>query len=200
MKKGQKYELKIDRIEDRKIEFATVVFIFLLCAFIGWCFEEVYCYLCFNKWVSRGMMFGPLCSIYGYGAIILYLLFYNVKATKTNIPYIFLTAATVLGAFELVSGLFLKYVLNMEMWNYDGQFLEILNYTTVPILIGWGILGTIYVYLIQPILIKLTSVVPKRFSKHLAIVLLCLYLVDFLLSYLNVNINPEVLYNLVNPV
>ena len=157
MKIAQKYELKIDKIEDRKISFSTIVFIFILCAFLGWCFEEVYCYINFNKWVNRGMLFGPLCSIYGYGALILYLLFYNIKATKKNMPYIFITAASVLGSFELLSGLFLKYVLNMEMWNYDGQFLEILNYTTVPILIGWGILGTIYVYLIQPLLFKITN-------------------------------------------
>ncbi len=137
MIKDKKVKYHIDKIDDRKISLINIVYIFIICAFIGWCFEEIFCYLYFGKWVKRGMMYGPFCTIYGFGGTILYLLFYNVKGTKKNIPYTFLTSALILGAFELLSGLALKYIFNQEMWNYNGEFLEILDYTTVPILIGW---------------------------------------------------------------
>ncbi len=145
------------------------------------------------------MLYGPFCSIYGIGGIILYLLFYNVKTTKNNIVYTFITAAIILGAFELLSGLILKYVFNTQMWNYDGEFLEILNYTTVPIIIGWGILGTIYLYFIQPILLKIISLIPLSFVKRLAIIIAFIYVLDFGISTLNISLNPEVLYKMVNP-
>lgn len=145
---------KREIIQDKKRSFTDIVFIFTLCSMLGWLVEIGYVYLSVGRIVKRGMLMGPYCPIYGFGAVILYFLFYNLKPTKTNIPYAFLTSACTMGAFELLSGLGFKYILHIEMWNYEGHFLSILNYTTVPIMIGWGILGTIYVFCIHPILIK----------------------------------------------
>ena len=64
-------------------------------------------------------------------------------------------------------GLGFQYFLNIEMWNYSGKFLNILNYTTVPILIGWGILGTIYVFFVHPLIIKIVKFFPKHIMKRL---------------------------------
>ena len=85
------------------------------------------------------------------------------------------------------------------MWNYNGQFLEILDYTTVPILIGWGILGTLYIYLIQPLLFKIISFIPIVIVKRLAIIILCLYVIDFGISTFHITLNPEVLFKMVHP-
>ncbi len=85
------------------------------------------------------------------------------------------------------------------MWNYDGYFLEILNYTTVPILIGWGILGTIYVFLVQPFLSKIISFIPKKIEKKLALLIVCYLLIDFTFSVINLAYNPEILYKMVDP-
>ena len=190
---------KVDRINEKKLSLINMIYIFIICSFLGWEFEVIFCYFKFGYIMNRGMLYGPFCSIYGIGGIILYLLFYNVKTTKNNIVYTFITAAIILGAFELLSGLILKYVFNTQMWNYDGEFLEILNYTTVPIIIGWGILGTIYLYLIQPILLKIISLIPLSFVKRLAIIIAFIYVLDFGISTLNISLNPEVLYKMVNP-
>ena len=85
------------------------------------------------------------------------------------------------------------------MWNYEGHFLEILNYTTVPILIGWGILGTIYVFLIQPALLKIISFLPKHLEKRLAVIIICVFVLDFSLSVSNVINNTDFLYKMVHP-
>ena len=201
MKKLQKVNItyKVDRIDDRKLSLLNMVYIFVICAMLGWGFEVIFCYFKFGYIMNRGMLYGPFCSIYGFGGLILYILFYNVKGARNNIPYTFITSATVLGAFELVSGLILTYIFNAEMWNYDGEFLEILNYTTVPILIGWGILGTLYIYLIQPLLLKIISLIPLGLVKRLAIIIICLYVIDFGISTLHINLNPEILYKMANP-
>ena len=104
-----------------------------------------------------------------------------------------------MGAFELVSGLFLKYVFGIEMWNYDTHFLSICHYTTVPIMIGWGILATIYVFFVQPLLLKLISKVPKNITKRLAMIIVIVYILDFSFSIFNIYNNPEILWKMVNP-
>lgn len=190
---------KVDRIQDKKVSILSIIYIFFICSILGWMFEVLFCYLKFGYLMNRGIIFGPCCSIYGIGGIILYLLFYNVKCVKNNIPYAFITSAILLGTFELLSGIILKYIFKVEMWNYDGEFLEILNYTTVPIIIGWGILGTMYIYLVQPILLKTISIIPIGIIERLAIILVCIYLIDFSISAFHINLNPEILYKMVYP-
>lgn len=188
-----------DIYEDRKRSIVEMVYIFTICSVLGWLVEEVYVFIAVGKIVNRGVLFAPMCCIYGFGAIILYLLFYNIKPTKINIPYIFITASVLLGAFELLCGLGFKYILNIEMWNYDGFFLEILDYTTVPIMIGWGILGTMYVFFIQPLLSKIISFIPKSIEKRLALLIICYLFIDFGFSVFHLHGNPELLLKMVDP-
>ena len=199
-KKTNKIQNKLIRIKSKEpVTFQNLVFVFIICAILGWFVEVGYVYLLNGKIVNRGMTYGPYCSIYGVGAVILYLLFHNIERTKANIPYIFVIASISMGGFELLSGLGFKYILGIEMWSYDGQFLEILDYTTVPILLGWGILGTFFVFFIQPLLYKIISVIPQRLSKTIATAIITVYFLDLAFSVLNIRLNPEVLQKLVNP-
>ncbi len=199
----KKYKLvtfgKRDIIENRKRSILEMVFIFTICSMLGFLVEIVYVYLSVGRVVNRGMLVGPYCPIYGFGAIILYLLFYNLKPTKANIPYTFFVSAITMGAFELLSGLAFKYILGIEMWNYSGKFLNILNYTTVPILIGWGILGTIYVFFIQKLLLKIIYLLPKNVATNIAIVIVVIFATDLIVSIYRIINNPDILYKLVNP-
>ena len=182
-----------------KVNLTTMVYIFIFCAIIGWLVEVGYVYLINGKIVSRGMTYGPYCSIYGSGALILYLMFHNIERNKKNIPYVFFISAITMGSFELLCGLGFKHIFNIEMWSYDGQFLEIMNYTTVPILIGWGILATMFVFLAQPRILKIISIIPQNVVKSIATVIAVVYFVDFAFSTFNIYWNPEILEKLVNP-
>lgn len=186
--------------EDKnKVTFENMVFIFFICSVIGFIVETIFIYITYGKLTNRGMTYGPYCTIYGIGGLILYLFFHKIRPIKRNIPYTFIATAIVMGIFELVSGLILKHVFNIEMWNYDKEFLPILHYTSVPVMIGWGILATTYVYFIQPLLLKIISYVPKNITKKIAFILLFVYIVDLGLSTINIYSNPEVLYELVHP-
>lgn len=189
----------IESKTDKKISITEMIYVFAICSILGYLVEVGYVFLVVGRVVNRGMLYGPYCPIYGFGGLIMYLLFYNLKKDKKYIPYAFFSASIVLGTFELLCGLGFKYIFNIEMWNYSGKFLEILNYTTVPILIGWGILGTIYVFFIHPLLLKIINLIPKGFSKRLANIILLIFVTDFVLSIFRILGNPDILYKLVNP-
>ncbi len=197
--KNASNNFQLVKYKKHNVTFAEMVIVFTVTAILGYIIETGYVFLSVGKIVKRGMFLGPYCPIYGFGALILYYCFYDVKANKKNIPLIFLFASLILGSFELLCGLFFKYVMNMEMWNYSGKFLNILNYTTVPILIGWGILGTIYVFFVHPLLLKLVRIFPTKFMNKLAIIITCIFIVDWLISTKRININPQILDDLVNP-
>lgn len=190
------FELKYDKTP-RKIY--NIIYIFILCSFLGWLIEIGYMYLLSNKFIDRGIAYGPICSIYGFGAVILYIVFGNIKKSRKNILFVFIFSTFLLGTFELLSGIFFKYALNIEMWNYDGQFLEILNYTTVPIALSWGLFASLYVFFIQPIFIFLISKIPSKIYIKLALFLVFIYSFDITFSIIKIIRKPEVLEVLVNP-
>ncbi|MCX8074836.1 MAG: putative ABC transporter permease [Clostridia bacterium] len=186
-------------IKKRKINIIDSIYIFILASFLGWLIEIGYVYSFTGKFVDRGMTYSPLCTIYGIGALLLYIIVGIPKRNKYEIIYVFISSSLVLGCFELLSGLFLRYIFNMEMWNYNGQFLEVLNYTTLPIAMGWGVFACIYLFLIQPILLKIIHILPQNFSKKLALLLIAIYFVDYCTSMYSIGNNPDILYKLVHP-
>lgn len=196
-KASQEYQLVIP--QKQKPSISEMIVVFTIASIIGFLIETGYVFLSVGKIVKRGMLFGPYCPIYGFGALILYLYFYNVKAKRSNIPLIFVSASLILGTFELICGLIFKHIFNIEMWNYSDKPLNILNYTTLPILIGWGILGTIYVFFLHPIILKLVRHITPVLLKKVAITICAIFILDFIISTRRIWINPNVLNNLVNP-
>lgn len=93
------YKLVLEKDEKKHRSLTEMVYIFTICSILGWVIELVYIYIAVGTVTNRGMLYAPMCCIYGFGALILYLLFYNLKPTKMNIPYTFLAAAIVLRSF-----------------------------------------------------------------------------------------------------
>ena len=197
--KKYKTILNYDNLQktDKKRSILDAVYVFSICSILGFIVETIFVYISSGVYSNRGMLYGPYCPIYGFGGVILYFLFCNLKPSKANIPYAFLVSAVFMGAFELLSGIFLKNIFNVEMWNYDGMFLAIMDYTTVPILIGWGILGTIYIFFLQPLLHKIIEMIPKTMLKRLAILIIFVYLIDFGLSVRHIILDPDFLRKMV---
>jgi len=48
----------------------TYVVVFMLCGFLGWIWETVYCTIMEKKWANRGFLYGPICPIYGAGCVV----------------------------------------------------------------------------------------------------------------------------------
>lgn len=54
-------------------------FIFLFYSFLGWICETTFCSIAARKFINRGFLSGPFCPIYGFGAMIILLLFSNLR-------------------------------------------------------------------------------------------------------------------------
>ena len=55
---------------DKIIDYITYFFIY---SFLGWIIETIYAILVNGYFVKRGFLYGPLCPIYGFGAVLLIL-------------------------------------------------------------------------------------------------------------------------------
>ena len=48
---------------------SKIVVLFIIYGLLGWIYETTYCTITNGQWKNRGFLFGPVCPIYGTGAI-----------------------------------------------------------------------------------------------------------------------------------
>lgn len=53
------------------IEIEMYVLLFFACSFLGWCMEVTCKLVQFGRFINRGFLLGPLCPIYGTGAVLM---------------------------------------------------------------------------------------------------------------------------------
>ena len=161
--------------------FAFLFLLLILYSFLGWCGEMVYCSLAhWRLCEKRGFLNGPLCPIYGHGALLVLLI---LRGGCGSPVLTFLLGGLLTTALEYVTSWAMEKLFHMRWWDYSNRFCNLggrvclLNSTLFglasvalchwlsPIVNGW-ILG----------LFDLGVAVP------LAAVLLVLYLADIVLS------------------
>lgn len=75
------------------IQILRLLLYFIIYSFFGWVLESIFKSILQRKFVNSGFLYGPLCPIYGFGAIIM-LLF--LSTFKDNILLLFITGFIVL--------------------------------------------------------------------------------------------------------
>ena len=59
-----------------------VIIYFFIYSFLGWLMEVIYAMFVERHFVNRGFLYGPICPIYGFGALILIGSLKNIKGNK----------------------------------------------------------------------------------------------------------------------
>ncbi len=117
-------------------DFQKMTIYFVIYAFLGWVCEEIFCVIYTHEFVKRGFLFGPICPIYGYGALILILFFKDYKKKPVKL---FCLAAVIFSIFEYITDYFLQALFSTKWWDYTGQFLNLNGRITLSFSLVWGI-------------------------------------------------------------
>ncbi len=164
-------------------EFQKMVILFVIYSFIGWICEEIFALFYVHDFIKRGFLFGPICPIYGYAAIILIVLFSDYKDKPIRL---FLISAIIFSVFEYVVDFFLQAMFASKWWDYTGQFLNLNGRITFSFSIIWGIGSIIFLKYIHPVVKKLVEKIlkniPIKFIQILANTFIILIFIDTLAS------------------
>lgn len=90
--------------------------LFIVYSVVGWVCEVVYCSILERRFVNRGFLYGPLCPVYGFGAL---LVLYLLEPFAGNVPLLFAMAVLVTSALEYATGLFLETAFGTTWWDYS---------------------------------------------------------------------------------
>lgn len=178
----------------KPVRFVQKYFIcFLLYAVMGWCYEvilETFIY----RWgfTNRGVLFGPYCPIYGFGAMTFLLVLHPLIRKRDvlwlNIlkPFlIFLGCALIATAIELAASYILEAATGAWPWqtyaDYKYNFQARIALSTS---LRFGLGGTVFVYLVQPLFDRLCDKMSDRMRTILFGCLLAVLAADCIYTFL----------------
>lgn len=133
----------------------------------------------FSK-MSSGILFSYWTPIYGVGSIIILFIYNCVHKTKyedfKKIFILFISSTIILSLTEMTGGYLIKWLLNKDKWDYTDHILNIGKYTSIEMALIWGFCSLIFLYILKPIVDKITTKIPK-FVTYMCIILFIIDLI-----------------------
>lgn len=154
-------------------------FWFELYSIAGWIMETLLYIIRDRKFVKRGFLFGPLCPIYGTGAVILTALFYG---KITNIFLIFILGLLLCGTLEYTTHFVMEKLFHAMWWDYSSRRFNIKGRVYLNGLLIFGAGSVLIVKVIQPFVVKLTDAIPNNVIYIICFVLYSVTIIDLCLT------------------
>ena len=167
--------------------FYKLFWVFLFGSLFGNYYEEIltlvvhYHYYHEFIWqLKRGVMYGPISPIYGFGALLMILI---LARNKRNDWKTFFYGALIGGSFEYLCSFFQEKILGTVSWDYTDEFLNIQGRTTIPFAFVWGLLALVMVKIFYPSISSIIEDLPVKFGKYLTNMLIVLLCLDIFVSW-----------------
>lgn len=159
-----------DGSEGERIVFARgicwdkVIWVFLICAFLGDIIETFYCGLVDGHWMNRSsVLYGPFSFVWGIGAVVLTVALRQM--TEKSDRYIFIGGFLIGGTYEYMCSVFTEIVFGTVFWDYSDMPLNIGGRTNVLFCFFWGLLAVVWVKILYPPLNRLIERIPPLTGK-----------------------------------
>ena len=157
-----------------------ILFIFLLYSFLGWLIEVMVILFKEKRFVNRGITNGPMCTLYGFIAVIL-----NITLKDIENPFIVFGASLIYSTvIQYLTGKILVFLNKKAWWDYSNKKYNLEGYICLNYSLIWGFFGTIIVRIINPILFNLFSSFNIYVAGIVELTISGLLLVDLLSSFI----------------
>lgn len=161
-----------------------IFYYFILYAFLGWCLEVAYAAYNNHKFVNRGFLFGPVCPMYGAGAVLLILI---VGPLQGNLIKTFVIAVLVTSALEYITGYVLEKCFNTTWWDYSTDWMNLHGRICLLFSLLWGFLAVIFVKYIHPLISNSHNIINAKYGVIILNILMLAILVDFIATLISLS-------------
>lgn len=148
---------------------------FILYSVIGWLCETIFCSVGQRKFVNRGFLNGPICPIYGVGALLVLYLF---QGFANNILLLFLASMVATSIVEYITSFLLEKLFHLTLWDYSNRPFNINGRVCLRNSLLFGLMAVILVHFIHPAFEKWMDKIPQSISIGISIFLFIILLID----------------------
>ena len=150
-----------------------LIWLFLIYSFLGWMLETILAATKQKRFVNRGLINGPLCTIYGVPIVIL-----TIFGQELPLFWLFLGAMIVATVTEWISGHMIERFYHERWWDYSNVKWNLDGYICLPASLVWGVLGTISMRWGNGLLIRLYGFLPEGIGHLLVWILAGMLVLD----------------------
>lgn len=160
-----------------------IVLLFFVYAFAGWCMEVALKYRQYHRFINRGFLTGPVCPIYGCGAVLITLVIGNLTRVESGLVMTFALSFVICGAVEYLTSLVLEKIFHARWWDYSQKPMNLQGRVWIGNLLLFGLAGIAIIHLLNPAIYRVFDRIPTGTREVLAVVLLAIIAADFVISY-----------------
>ena len=155
------------------------ILLFFIYSFLGWVCETIYCSVGSRHFVNRGFLNGPLCPVYGFGALIVV---FAMQPFSKNIVLTFLAGMILTSALEYITGWLLEMLFHLKLWDYSARFLNINVRFCLKNSLLFGVMAVVTVFWIHPHFSSRVTAVPAEWMILITGVLIGVLIADLVLT------------------
>ena len=167
--------------DDAIYQLAQLAVWFFLYACAGWCYEVVYSLVKHGRFINRGFFYGPICPIYGVGALLAIVLVGRIA----NPLLAFAVGALTAGAMEFATSWALERIFHARWWDYSDWPLNIQGRVCAAGVVTFGVMMLLVSHGIHPLIAQMTDLLPPLALVAVAGALLAVFAADLVLSVLH---------------
>ncbi|GAE88640.1 putative ABC transporter permease [Acetivibrio straminisolvens] len=161
----------------REVICDTVIY-FVLYSFLGWMSEVVYAAYVEKRFVNRGVLAGPICPIYGFGALFILGINAFIKPGTMPIYMSVVSAIVITTVLEYVTGYILEKFFNIKAWDYSNEELNLHGRICLKFSLLWGIFAYMLLTFLHPVLSIYVNSIDWTFKQVAAILMFVLIIID----------------------
>lgn len=156
----------------------------MIYSFMGWVYETIFCTIKDGKWENRGFLYGPVCPIYGIGAVAISIIMEETlgKGAALNAWQIFIISTIGSAVLEYVTSWGLEKLFHATWWDYSSFPLNIHGRISLFTSLGFGFAGMLIVYIIAPFTVNTLGHITPIVIEFLALCFSFIFAVDLTLT------------------
>ena len=160
------------------------VCLFMIYSFIGWIYETAFCTVSSGKWENRGFLYGPVCPIYGTGAVAISLVMGIAIANNFELPawQIFLISVVGSMVIEYTTSWTLEKMFHAVWWDYSNLPFNLNGRISLFTTLAFGVVGLLVVYYIAPFTDSVMDGIAPIITEIMAFILVFIFAVDITLT------------------
>lgn len=160
----------------------TIMQLFLwlmIYSFIGWVYESILCSIKAKKFINRGFLNGPICPVYGFGALIVIIILGN---TPDNPLVLFLASMVLTGILEYFTAYLLEHFFHAKWWDYSSRPFNINGRVCLLGALVFGLLSVLLLTYVHPFVLQLLSSFSVTIQLSFTIVCFIILLMDLFVT------------------
>ena len=145
--------------------------------------ESIFRSIMEKKIINTGFLRGPICPIYGVGALIMTTV---LSRFSNNILILFISSLVVLTLWEYIVGVLLEKIFHTKYWDYSNHKINFQGRICLSNSIYWGILGVVFVKYIHPFMITILDKINIEILYFVVGISTIVFIVDVISSVVKV--------------